>query len=110
MKRTGIQRREWMKRGTKPLPKVNPRQKAAREKRYKAALASAHWKALRKQVFAEQHGLCVCGQEPMTVLDHLTYARLGHELREDVQGLGDVCNARETTSHRANWFQPRRAS
>jgi hypothetical protein len=99
-----------MKRSATPLPKVNPRQKAAREKRYKAALKSAHWKALRKQVYAEQHGLCVCGQEPMTVLDHLHYQRLGCELREDVQGLGDVCNARETTSKRANWFSPRRAS
>lgn len=110
MRKTGIQRRSWMSRGTKPLPKVNPRQKAAREKRYKQALASKHWKALKAQVYEEQDGLCVCGEEPMTVLDHLSYARLGHELREDVQGLGDVCNARETTSKRANWFSPRRAS
>jgi hypothetical protein len=99
-----------MPRGTKPLPRVNPRQKAARDARYKKALASPHWKALRKQVFAEQHGLCVCGQEPMTVLDHLTYARLGHELREDVQGLGPICDRRETTSKRANWFSPRRSA
>lgn len=110
MKRSGIQRKSWLQRGTKPLPKVNPRQRAARAKRYKQALSSKHWKALRKQVFAEQHGLCVCGQEPMTILDHLSYARLGHELREDVQGVGPVCDARETTSKRANWFSPRRAS
>jgi hypothetical protein len=99
-----------MKRGTKPVPKVNARQKAARAKRYKKALASPHWKALRARVYEEQHGLCVCGQEPMTVLDHLTYARLGRELREDVQGLGPTCNARETTEKRANWFSPRRSA
>jgi 5-methylcytosine-specific restriction endonuclease McrA len=102
------QRKAWLARGTKPIPKRNETATAKRQARYKKALSSAHWKALRKQVFAEQGGLCVCGQEPMTTLDHLTYFRLGHELREDVQGLGDVCNARETTSKRANWAQPRR--
>ena len=86
----------------------NPERQAKRRKVYAKALRSPHWKQLRAQVYAEQDGLCICGQEPMTILDHKTYARLGHELREDVQGLGDVCNARETTSKRANWFQPQR--
>lgn len=98
--------------GTPPKRKVsvkraNPERQAKRRRRYHAALRSAHWKALRRQVFREQDGLCVCGHEPMTVLDHKTYARLGHELREDVQGLGAVCNARETTLKRANWASPR---
>ena len=87
---------------------VNPKKHAKRRKGYAAALRSAHWKALRAQVYEEQNGLCLCGKEPMTVLDHKTYARLGHELREDVQGWGDVCNARETTSKRANWFGGKR--
>jgi 5-methylcytosine-specific restriction endonuclease McrA len=104
VKRAELRRTAWMPRGTKPLPSVNPRQQAARKARYAKALRSPHTRALRKQVFREQQGLCVCGQEPMTVLDHLTYARLGHELRDDVQGLGPVCNARETTSKRANWM------
>jgi hypothetical protein len=104
-------KKSWIKRGTKELPKVNVRQQAKRKKVYAAALRSAHWKALKKQVYEEQGGLCICGQEPMTILDHLHYQRLGHELRSDVQGLGDVCNARETTSKRANWMGgPRRGS
>lgn len=109
MRRPGeLKRGAWIKRSTKPLPPVNPRQQAARQKRYAKALRSPHTKALRKQVYAEQGGLCVCGEEPMTVLDHLTYARLGHELREDVRGLGPICNAKATTSERANWFSPKR--
>lgn len=103
-KRVELPRRtSWLPRGTKPIPKVNTDATAKRIARYQKALHSAHTRALKKQVFAEQGGLCVCGQEPMTVLDHLRYTRLGHELREDVQGLGKICNARETTSKRANW-------
>jgi 5-methylcytosine-specific restriction endonuclease McrA len=102
-------RNAWLARGTKPIPKVNVAATARRQKKYKKALGSAHWKKLRAQVFAEQGGVCaLCGEEPTTILDHLTYARLGHELREDVRGLGDRCNAIETTSKRANWAQPRR--
>ena len=97
-------RRAWIKRGAKGLPARNPARQAKRRKRYAAALRSAHTKTLRRQVYEEQGGLCVCGQEPMTVLDHICYTRLGRELREDVRGLGPVCNARETTRHRANWF------
>jgi hypothetical protein len=92
----------------KPIPKVNVERQARRRAAYQKALRSPHTKALRKQVYLEQGGLCVCRQEPMTVLDHLRYTRLGHELREDVQGLGPVCNARETTTKRANWMNGRR--
>jgi hypothetical protein len=109
MKRTRPLRRVARLQGGAPLKPVNPERQAKRRARYRKALASPHWQALRAQVYAEQGGLCICGQEPMTVLDHRTYARLGRELREDVQGLGDRCNARETTAKRANWFTPRRA-
>lgn len=103
------QRRAWLKSSMRPIPKVNEVATAKRKERYAKALRSAHWKALRRQVYEEQGGLCICGQEPMTVLDHInSYLRLGNELREDVRGLGPVCNARETTQHRANWAQPRR--
>ena len=55
MKRSPLPpRRSWLQRGTKPIPQVNPAAKARRESRYKKALSSAHWKALRKQVFDEQ--------------------------------------------------------
>lgn len=88
---------------------INPEATKKRRARYAKALSSKHWKALRTQVFEEQGGLCVCGQEPMTVLDHInSYMRLGHELREDVRGLGPICNARETVAHRANWAGDRR--
>lgn len=109
MRQSPLRRKAWMQRGTRPLPKVNARQQAKRKKGYAKALGSAYWKRLKALVYQEQGGLCVCGQEPMTILDHLHYQRLGAELRTDVQGLGDVCNARETTSKRANWMGgPRR--
>lgn len=110
MKRSPLPpRKAWLARGTKPIRAVNPIAKAKREKRYKKAISSPHWKALRKQVFEEQGGLCICGQEPMTTLDHInSYMRLGKELREDVRGLGARCNAIETTSKRANWANGRR--
>jgi hypothetical protein len=119
--RPGPPRRAWIRRRTKPKPspggtprtrtpikKVNRERQAKRRAAYQKALRSPHTKALRKQVYHEQGGLCVCRQEPMTVLDHIHYQRLGHELREDVQGLGPVCNARETTGKRANWMNGRR--
>lgn len=104
MKRTPLRRSAWIARSRTPINKVNPERRAKRRKVYQKAIHSPHWRALRAQVFAEQKGLCVCGREPMSVLDHKTYARFGRELREDVQGLGDRCNARETTSKRANWM------
>jgi len=109
LKRSGpIRRTARLTRSVAALPKVNRDRQKRRRRGYQKALHSAHWRQLKAQVFAEQRGLCVCGQEAMTVLDHLTYARLGKELRDDVRGLGDICNARETLAHRVNWRHDRR--
>jgi hypothetical protein len=88
----------------KALKKVNPIAKAKRDKRYKAHLSSAYWKALRRKVWgrtwvAGEHCCEACGLILESISDmqlaHLTYARFGKELDTDVQGQCRQCNESE---------------
>lgn len=101
--------RSALKRGSKPIPKVNARRQARKDKAYRAHLASAFWKTLRQQAYHRDGGFCQCpdcirarkdgeafGFEPIDIwLDtkgvihgfdthHTTYARFGKELLSDV--------------------------
>jgi 5-methylcytosine-specific restriction endonuclease McrA len=102
-----------MPRSSKPLPAVNPARKAKRQQRYKRYLSSAAWKARRAACFARAGHRCervvegVRCPNPPTVADHLTYARFGHELPEDLRALCRSCDRIETKLHRANHFSPR---
>lgn len=89
----------------KAIRKVNPVAKAKREKRYKSHLSSAYWKALRRERWEMVlrmygDGTCEnCGGPIETLskahLAHLTYARFGHELIEDVRINCPYCNTAE---------------
>lgn len=88
----------------KPIRKVNPVAKAKREKRYRKVLSSPRWKALRLKVWertwkAGEHCCEACGLILESISDmqlaHLTYARFGKELDEDVQGQCKQCNQTE---------------
>lgn len=103
--RRNAARKTYLKRSTKPIRKVNPVAKAKREKRYKAHLSSAYWKALRRErweVVLRMYGdgTCEnCGGPIVSLseahLGHRTYARFGHELIEDVEIDCPRCNMEE---------------
>lgn len=80
-----------------PLKKANPTRQAKRKAKYKAYLSSAAWKTVRRLALARACGMCEYERldaayaasegaclEDATQVHHLTYARFGHELLEDV--------------------------
>lgn len=91
-----------VRRSLKPIPQVNVSAKAKRDKRYRKALSSAHWKFLRLQTWEKagpDHICEYCGDPIQYFADmqlaHKTYARLGRELPEDVALNHRWCNSRE---------------
>ena len=102
-------RKQFLKRSTKRIRKVNPVAKAKRDKRYKSHLKSAYWKALRLRMWQERLediGLeylvrrceeCYGPIEDFAdmQLAHVSYARFGHELPEDVALNHKWCNSKE---------------
>jgi 5-methylcytosine-specific restriction endonuclease McrA len=106
----GLKRSSWITRSTKPIPKVNAKRKAKREKAYKSFLSSAKWKQLRKEALQRAGYQCEtefqfspdisnygmdyewvvfrCPSTDRLHVDHLTYARFGgDELPEDLKVL-----------------------
>ena len=109
LKRTELRRKSWMRRGTSRLPrvairKINMARVARKLKAYRARLAKADWKLVRRHAYERDGGLCQCppcidgrrnGEafafEPIPVwfdtrggihgfdTHHTTYARFGHE-------------------------------
>lgn len=105
-------RREWMRRSTKPLPQVNPRQQAARQERYKAYLSSPAWRARRKEALERAGHRCEehvrtgerCPETKRLTVHHRTYARFGAELPKDLTVL---CKAHHDAHHAAQRIKPR---
>ena len=61
--------------------------------RYKAVLASPHWKALKRRLLTECDGRCErCGIRAALELHHETYERLGRERDEDVELVCGRCH------------------
>lgn len=58
MKRTELRRKSWIKRGTKPLPKVNRERLKRRVQTYAAYLKSAVWKVKRMAAFVRDGFRC----------------------------------------------------
>lgn len=93
----------------KAIRKVNPERQAKRKAGYRKHLASFYWKALRQKVWKRTfldipdgwggHFCEACGNLLESIADmqlaHLTYARFGKELDEDVQGQCKQCNQTE---------------
>ena len=116
MKRAGPLRRYT------PLPKPtsrmrseNPERKAKRRRGYAAHLRSPYFRALRLERFALDGWQCTAENVPMFAsgyvwrrcpvmdetqtgkglhADHLTYARFGHELLEDIRTVCASCHRR----------------
>lgn len=95
--RSELRRSSWMKRGTKPLPKVG-KAKARRQAEYRRFLASAAWKRIRKQKLAESPA-CefafarICLRTEQLTVDHKTYARFGGQERmEDLRTACRPCH------------------
>lgn len=107
LKRTPLRRKREMARGTKPLARttrLKPAGETKRKKdaRYRAYLKSPEWRAKRKACLERAGGQCECTwkdsmeidgervsfwrrcSERPTSVHHLTYARLFHELPEDL--------------------------
>jgi 5-methylcytosine-specific restriction endonuclease McrA len=83
-----------------PIREVNPVAQAKRYARYKAAIGNAHARRQRKMLKARTRGICESCGHPFTESDpmergHNTYARLGHELDSDVNGVHRSCNQKE---------------
>ena len=92
-RRTWLKRSGWIARTARllrftPLPPVNVARARRRLSAYRAHLRSAYFRALRLVVFARDGNRCADCQHvfPTRELtaDHLTYARFGHELAEDL--------------------------
>lgn len=109
-----------LKRSTKAIRQVNPDAAVRRRKKYNARLHRADWKDLRQACFERDGFRCTAMVEHENttirctwrdvsrkgdglVADHLTYARFGRELLEDLRTLCKPCNSRLTVSERANW-------
>lgn len=80
----------------RPVPKKRPN---SRKRAYQAALHSAHFRKLRKQVlerddFRCQMNLSGC-TEIATTANHKTYDRLGAELPDDLEAACNSCQLRE---------------
>ncbi len=103
-------RKSWLKRGTKPIPKVNKAAARRKHAKYRAFMQSARWKAIREAALLLAGGRCQhtyaavvnadtlrpvagCGRKqcPETkrlTVHHLTYARFGgRELPTDLKVL-----------------------
>ncbi len=107
LRRSPIKRTSWIKRGTKPLPKVNPRQQARRKAAYTAYLRSPAWTALKKAVHARAKSRCEmrlavgggrCPETTHLQVHHKTYARFTAELLTD---LILVCKGHHEAIHAA---------
>lgn len=53
-------KRSWLKRGTKPLPKVNRVRQERRKKAYGAHIRSAYWQDIRRRAYERDGGRCQC--------------------------------------------------
>lgn len=74
-------------------PWVDRRARRAGFESYQAYLASPHWLALRRKVFARDGRHCVdCSRGDGLQAHHLTYARLGHERLSDLVTLCKGCH------------------
>lgn len=107
--RKPIARKSWLPRSTKPIPQINKRATERRQKAYRAHLASAYWREIRRQAFQRDQGLCWCPDcvqgrkdgvadafEPIDAwfdtkgrphgfdTHHVTYIRFGREELADV--------------------------
>jgi 5-methylcytosine-specific restriction endonuclease McrA len=104
VKRSGMPRRkEWMKRGTKRMPRVNAERQARRKAEYRAFMQSPEWKAIRKAALARAGHRCEelipnplpggismlrCPATRRLTVHHRSYARFGgRELPSDLQVL-----------------------
>lgn len=60
---------------------------------YARYLKSEAWRRLRCQVIRRSGGVCErCRKWPVVNVHHLTYARLGSEALEDLQGVCSKCH------------------
>lgn len=60
---------------------------------YQEYLASREWALLKNQVRDRSGGTCErCGKAPHQSTHHKTYARIGHELIEDLLGVCNPCH------------------
>lgn len=60
---------------------------------YQRYLASREWALLKEQVRARSGGICErCYRNPHEQTHHVTYARVGHERLEDLQGVCGGCH------------------
>lgn len=93
----------WNAASQAPFP---PQRRSLREQDwwtfYNAYLNSPEWRDSRRRCLARSQGKCeMCGR-PLPVnrgrcrfeLHHLTYARFGHELPEDLLVVDEACHAR----------------
>ena len=103
-----------------PMKKVNRERLDKRTKAYRAYMASPEWKAKRAACLARDEYTCqVCGYKKGPGLDaigdviedrqlhaaHLTYARFGHELLEDLVTKCSDCHLNR--EHAMNAIRPR---
>ncbi len=60
---------------------------------YHAYIRSETWREKRREVIRRARGICErCGRWPVINVHHLTYARLGNELPEDLLGVCSRCH------------------
>lgn len=60
---------------------------------YQAYLASREWALKREEVRKRSRGMCErCWRYPQQAVHHLTYARVGHELLEDLLAVCNLCH------------------
>jgi 5-methylcytosine-specific restriction endonuclease McrA len=70
---------------------------------YIAYIRSSAWKELRKKALERDKHLCqVCKIRMATQVHHLTYARFGHELPEDLISICTPCHRLITKAHRSS--------
>jgi hypothetical protein len=79
---------------------------------YRTYLRSPLWRIRRRVWIAQAFGRCQgCGRfRRMLTIHHLTYARLGHERRDDVKVLCWSCHRRRHTNDRLRPEPQRRIS
>lgn len=110
MKHTPLKRSAPLSRGTTRLRARNPERQAKRRKRYSALLAkcrrgegyrqaSARAQGQCEQLWAVEGGYQRCDQTEKLDAHHLTYARFGHELAEDLRIVCPGCHAFLESQH-----------
>lgn len=76
----------------------------------KRRLGGSTWQAMRRKVFADQHGFCAaCGRTMADWhMDHITpLSKGGSETRENFQGLCIQCHEKKSAADKGHKYRPR---